>query len=173
MRTTLCIQTRIRQPQPLDRTPMHQMFIHNLLHISYMNEPIPHRIGIDHYNRSMLALVKTAKLIRTNLPLQSRSLHRILEGRLKLPAAFVQATRTRSALVTLIRANKYVMLKLWQIQNPFQETVTRAREQVFLVRCTGVSETILIECNLTILSRSKTTWWPSSPATACVASTPM
>jgi len=69
MRTTFCIQARIRQPQPFYRTSMHKMFSHNLLHIFHMNKPIPDSIRIDHHDRPMFALVETAQLVGANLPL--------------------------------------------------------------------------------------------------------
>jgi len=58
---------------------MHQMFADDLLDILHMNKPIPNRIGIDHNNRPMLALIQTPQLIRANLPLQTRVFHRIFE----------------------------------------------------------------------------------------------
>ena len=70
MRATLSIQTRIRQPQPLHRTPMHQVFAHNLLDILHMNKPIPDRIRVDDDNRPMLTLVKTSQLVGSDLSLQ-------------------------------------------------------------------------------------------------------
>jgi hypothetical protein len=59
MWTTFCIQARIGQPQPLHGTPMHKMFVHNLLHIFYVNKPIPDRVRIDHDYRPMFTLVET------------------------------------------------------------------------------------------------------------------
>ena len=69
MRATLSIQARIRQPQPLHRTPMHQVFAHNLLDILHMNKPIPDRVRIHHNDRPMLTLIQAPQLIRANLPL--------------------------------------------------------------------------------------------------------
>jgi hypothetical protein len=79
MWATLSIQACIRQPEPLNRTSMHQMFADDLLDILHMNEPIPDRVRIDHNHRPMLALIKTPQLIRTNLPLQTSLFHRIFE----------------------------------------------------------------------------------------------
>ena len=79
MRATLSIQARIRQPQPLHRPPMHQVFAHDLLDILHMNKPIPDRIRIHHNHRPMLALIQASQLIRANLALQTSLFHRILE----------------------------------------------------------------------------------------------
>ena len=69
MRTTLSIQARIRQPQPLNRASMHQVFADDLLDILHMNKPIPDRIRIHHNDRPMLTLIQAPQLIRANLPL--------------------------------------------------------------------------------------------------------
>jgi hypothetical protein len=138
MRTTLCIQASIRQPQPLDRTSMQQMFSHYLFDIFRRNSPIPNRIRIDHQNWPMLALVKTAKLIRPNLPLQPSFLHRILEGRFELPATFAAATGPRCALVPFIDADKNMVLELCQFTIPStsrwpgtQHSLSRAMHRCF------------------------------------------
>ena len=114
MRTVVGIQAGIRQPQPLHRPPMHKMFVHNLVHVSHVNKPIPNGIWIDHHNRPMLALVQATQFVSTDLSLQSSLLHCILESRLQLPAVLPAAAWSRSALVPLIGANKNVMPELCQ-----------------------------------------------------------
>ena len=79
MRTTLRIQARISQSQPLHRTSIYQVFANDLLHVLHMNEPIPHCIGIHHDHRPMLTLVEASQLIGAHLPLQTSIVHRIFE----------------------------------------------------------------------------------------------
>jgi hypothetical protein len=59
---------------------MHQVLADYLLDILHMNKPVPDRIGVDHDDRSMLALIEAPKLIRANLPLQAGVFHRIFES---------------------------------------------------------------------------------------------
>ena len=66
---------------------MHQMLVHNLLHIPHMHKPIPDRIRIHHHHRPMLALIQAPQLIRSNFSFKPGFLHCILEGRLQLSAA--------------------------------------------------------------------------------------
>jgi hypothetical protein len=112
MRATLCIQTRIGQPQPFDGPPAQEMFLDNLLHIPHVNEAIPDRIRIHHNNRSMLALVQASKLIGPDFTLQASLLDGILEGRFELFASPIGAARARSALFPFVDANKDMMLEL-------------------------------------------------------------
>jgi len=104
----------------------------------------------------MLALVQAPGLIGANLMLQPSLLQCVLEGGFELLSAPGATAWAGSALVALIGADKDVVLELGQVSLPFNRGVRR----------TGVSETMNTGCNLTILSRSRTTWWPSSPATA-------
>jgi len=112
MWATLCIQTRIGQPQPLHGPAMRQMLRDDLLHVPHINKPIPDRIRIDHHHRPMLALIQATQLIGPDLPLQPGLLDRVFEGRLQLLAVLSGAAWTRSARVTLIRADKNMMLEL-------------------------------------------------------------
>ena len=93
---------------------MHKMFVHNLIHISHVNKPIPNGIRIDHHNRPMLALVQATQFVSADLSLQSSLFHRILERRLQLPAMLPAATWSCGTLVPLIGTNKNVMLELCQ-----------------------------------------------------------
>ena len=132
MRATLCIQARIGQPQPLNRAPMHKMLVNDLFHISRMNKPIPNRIRIDHDNRPMFALVKTAQLVSAYLALQSGVLYRVLESRLQLPAMLPAAAWPRSTLVPLVSANKNVMPELCQSESPSHNPFASGTTKSFL-----------------------------------------
>ena len=87
MRTTLCIQARIGQPQPIYRPPVEQMLVHDLLHIPRIDKPIPNRIRIHHQGRSVLALVQARGLIHPDFSLQSSLFNRLFKGRLQLRTA--------------------------------------------------------------------------------------
>ena len=112
MRATLCIQTRIGQPQPLHWPPMQQMLRDDLLHVLHMNEPIPDGIRIDHHHRPMLALVQAPQFIRPDLPLQPRLLDRVFEGRFQLFAPPPGTTWPVGLLIALVGADKHMMLEL-------------------------------------------------------------
>ena len=112
MRATLCIQTRIGQPQPLHRPPMRQVFLDDLLHVLHLYKAIPDRVRIDHHHRPMLALVQASQFIRPDLPLQPRLFDRVFEGRFQLFASLPGATWPVGLLVALVGADKHMMLKL-------------------------------------------------------------
>lgn len=71
MRTSIAIDTGLRQPQTFHWTPSNDMFLDNLLDIAWMNIAIPDSFGIDDHHRSVLALVQTTGFIGADLVLQS------------------------------------------------------------------------------------------------------
>jgi hypothetical protein len=114
MRATLRIQARIRQPQPLQRSSMHKMFVHNLVHVFHVNKPIPDSVRVHHHNRPMLALVQATQFVSADLSLQPGLLHGILESRFQLPAVLPAAAWSSGVLVPLVGTNKNVMPELCQ-----------------------------------------------------------
>jgi hypothetical protein len=114
---------------------MQEVFVHDLLYILELDEAVPDRLGIDDDNRAMLALVETARLVGTNEVLQSSVLNSVLEGGFELLSALGQAAWAGRVLVTLVGANKEMMLK-FRHRRPFFRFVA------VNVRCTGLSETI-------------------------------
>jgi hypothetical protein len=45
-----------------------------------VNEAVPDRIGIDHDDRAMLALIQASQLVGAHLALQTSLFHRVFEG---------------------------------------------------------------------------------------------
>ena len=156
VRASLCVQAGVVQAQALNRAAVDEMFLDDLVDVLQLNEAVPDRFRIDNNGGAVLALVQTPGLIGTNLVLQPGLLQSILEGGFELLSAPGATAWAGGALVAFISADKNMVLELGQVSLPFNAGVRR----------TGVSETMNTGCNLTILSRSRTTWWPSSPATA-------
>jgi len=79
MRTSLAIDTGIRQPQPLYRGSPYDVLLNDLLNVAWMNLAIPDGFGIDHHHRAVLALVQAGGLIGADLVLESSLFQGILE----------------------------------------------------------------------------------------------
>jgi hypothetical protein len=112
MRATLGVQAGIGQPQALHRTAVQQMLLNDFSHVPGMHKAVPDGVGIDHHDRSVLALVETAQLIRPDLSLQPGVLDGVLERALQLSAALAGAAWTRCAFVAFVGADEDVMLEL-------------------------------------------------------------
>jgi hypothetical protein len=140
------------QSQPFHRAAMHKVLVDNLIYIFKPDKAIPDSLGIDHNRWTVLALVEAAGLVGADKVLQSSLLDGILEGGFELLTAFGKAAWPRRGFVAFVGADKDVMLKFRHWAG-FPSSVSFA----FHVREAGLSETIWDRCNLTILSRLKTT----------------
>ena len=81
MRTACRIQTTIRNPQPLDRPPVHQMLLYNLRRICRRHAAVPDSLWIYHHGRTMLALIQAPGLVDSHRATQVRRLHALLQLR--------------------------------------------------------------------------------------------
>jgi hypothetical protein len=134
VRTPLGVKAAIGQNKTLDRPPMKQMLVDDLLYIFDVDKAVPDRVRIHHHDRAMFALVEASQLVRANLPLQASVFDGVLEGSLEFSASFAPAAWPGGVLVALIGADKEMVLKLGHDERfPPREAA---------VRCTGVSETI-------------------------------
>ena len=115
MRAHSRVQAAFRQPQPLHRPSMHQVLLHNLVHIARLRKPVPHRFRIHHHHCPVLALVQAAGLVDAHPALQPRRLRRILQRILQSPALPARTTRPRRRRIALVRTHKHMMLKAWHI----------------------------------------------------------
>ena len=111
MRTVFSIEACIRQPKALHRPVMQKVFCHNFIHVFYLDEAVPNRLGIDHNHRPMLALIETTGLICPDAVLQTCIFNCIFECRFDLFASLWKTTGTRCRLVALVSADKDMMLK--------------------------------------------------------------
>ena len=70
----LRIDAPVRQAQPLHRTPVNQVLLHNLRGIFGLNMPVPDRFRIYHHGWAVLALIETAGFVDADCTAQPRSL---------------------------------------------------------------------------------------------------
>ena len=81
VRAMLRIETCAGKSKALHGSAMNQVLGDDFVDVFQVNETIPDGLGIDHNDRAMLALVKTAGLIGADLVLEAGVLDRVLEGR--------------------------------------------------------------------------------------------
>ena len=74
VRARLRIDALIRQAQPLHRTPVNQVLLHNLRGIFGLNMPVPDPFRIYHHGWTVLALIETAGFVDTDRAAQPRGL---------------------------------------------------------------------------------------------------
>lgn len=115
MRTLRRVDAAFRQPQTLNRLSTGKMLLRNLDEVVNADKAVPNGLGIDHEHRAMLALVEAAGVLNTNLALGSGFLHRLFQHTLKVLGAFVPTARARCIRSSLIRTNKYMMVKVRHI----------------------------------------------------------
>jgi hypothetical protein len=151
------VQACIGQPETLDWPTVEEVFRDDFLYVADVNEAVPDSLGIDHDDRTVLTLVEATRLVGADVVLEASFPDRVLESGFEFPAAGWKAAGAGSTFVALIRADEDVMVEFRHCFSSLQDDIRR----------TGLSETIAAGCNLTILSRLKTTWWRSSPATVC------
>ena len=70
MLTTGRVDAGVRQSESLDGLPTDDVRFNNFLHISQRHAAVPNRIRIDDQIRSVLALIKTARLIGSHFRVQ-------------------------------------------------------------------------------------------------------
>ncbi len=64
----------IGHEQSCDDLALHDVSFHDLRHIGFCADPIPHTFGIDHDAGSEFAMVKATSLIRADHPFEIQSL---------------------------------------------------------------------------------------------------
>ena len=111
MRTTLCIQALLGQPQPFHRPSLHQVLRHNLRGVPRLHIPIPDPFRINHHRWSMLALVQASRLVDPHLRPQTRGLGKLIQLRVQFALPVRTARRPRRTLRPHIMTNKHVALK--------------------------------------------------------------
>ena len=99
--------------QSRDDLALHNMFFHDLCHVGFCTDPIPHSLGIDHHTGAQLAMVKAAGFIGAYQTFEIQPLCFALEMRVKFFRAQICATAARVVLGTLVRTDENVSLKWW------------------------------------------------------------
>jgi len=112
VRATLGIEAGVGEDEALDGTAVKKMLADNLRDVFHMDEAVPDSLRVDHHNRAVLALVKTATFVRADFAFQTGVLNRVLESAFQLPAAFAGTARARGVFVPLVGADEEVMLEL-------------------------------------------------------------
>jgi len=113
MRTLLGIEAGAGEAQTLHGAAMDEVFGNDFLYVLKLDEAVPDGLGIDHYGRSVFALIEAAGLVGADEMFEASVFDGILEGGFELLAALGQTTRARRGFVALVGADKYVVLKFW------------------------------------------------------------
>ena len=92
--------------------PCDQVLGDDFIHIFELHKAVPDRLGIDHDDRAMLALVEAAGLVGADQMLQTGIFDSVLEGRFQLFAALGKTAWAGRGLVALVGADKEVMLEI-------------------------------------------------------------
>ena len=111
MGTTLHIQARVRNHQPLHGPISDNMLIQNFIHICSRHPAIPHGVRIHHHRRPVLALIEASGFVGTHLSFQSPCRHAGLKQLMNLGSSRI-ARSFRVSFRPLIGAYKNVSLKL-------------------------------------------------------------
>jgi hypothetical protein len=80
MRTVIAINAGLRETEPIDGIPFDEVFPDDLFHVASMDAAVPDRIGVDHHDGAMLALVKASGLVCPYFVLETGFLDGVLEG---------------------------------------------------------------------------------------------
>jgi hypothetical protein len=118
MRAMLGVKASLREPQPFHRSAMNKVLRHDFLYIFDLHETIPDSLGIDHDDRTVLALVEAARLVRTNQVLEPSVFNSVLESRFDLLTAFGKTAWTGSVFIAFVGAYKEMTLKFWHWRVP-------------------------------------------------------
>jgi hypothetical protein len=115
MRASRCIQTAIRQNQPLHRSTTNQVLLDNLVYVGRLHKAVPDLLRIHHHDRPMLALLQATGLVRPYRVFESRRSCFFLKKSMQFPFAIVGAAAARSRRVALVCADENVPFKLRQL----------------------------------------------------------
>ncbi len=104
MRAAFCTDAPICKPQPLHRTAIHQVLLHNFRGIFGLYVSVPDRFWIHHDGRAVFALIETAGVVRPDLGAEPRLLELDLERTAKRLATLGIATTPPVAWFTNVSA---------------------------------------------------------------------
>jgi hypothetical protein len=82
MRASFRVDARVSQPEPLHRTTIDQVLLHNLRGIFGLHMPVPNRLGINDHRGPVLTLIKAAGLVDAHGISQAGSLGQLLQLRM-------------------------------------------------------------------------------------------
>ncbi len=117
MRAALCIQTGVGDTQPFNGPAAYEMLADDFGCIFRFDVAVPDSFWVNDDCGSMLALVKTARLVDAHAGAEACGLGQLLQLRVELALAVGGAGGTGRALGTHIGADKDMMFKCGQTNN--------------------------------------------------------
>ncbi len=114
VRARLGVDALVGQPQPLHRTAVDQMLLHDLRCIFRLHTAVPNGLGIHDHRGSVLALIEAAGFVDAHGTSQARRLGQLLQLRMQFALSIRGARRPRRTLRTDIMADKNVALEQGQ-----------------------------------------------------------
>jgi hypothetical protein len=110
----LDVEADVGEAQALDRTAVEEMLRDDFFDVFDVDEAVPNGLRIDNNDRTVFALVETARFVGPDVVFEAGVLDGILEGGFKLFAAARKAARTVGAFVAFVGANEDVVVKFRQ-----------------------------------------------------------
>jgi hypothetical protein len=114
VRTALCIDAISRQAQPLHWPASNEVLLHNRRSVSFPHISVPYRFRIDHYCRSVLALVKAARLVYAHCGSQPGRFAQLLQLCVQFAFAVRRARWAWSALRARVMTYENMVLEWGQ-----------------------------------------------------------
>lgn len=113
MGTSSSVDAGIGQYQPLDGLSTDDVRTDDFLYVIFGDVSVPDGIGIDHHVGTVLTLIETSRLVGTDHVAHTMLGQNFLEMLLQCAFAVGVAASAGVVLVTLVGADKDVLLKFW------------------------------------------------------------
>ncbi len=114
VRAVFGVEALLSHAQALDRVSGDQVPGDNLRRVRGLDVAVPDRLGIDHYHRTMLALVQAAGLVDAHPSVQTGGSCQLLQPSVQLAYSIGSAGRPRRVRGAEVAADKDVALKCGQ-----------------------------------------------------------
>jgi hypothetical protein len=105
------VQAFLPEHQALHPLSANDVGLHDFFHIPWPHVSVPHRLGINHDVRPMLALVKASRLVGANSPLQAQDGKLLLEQFMQLCSSLGVAAPSRMPRRAHVSTDKDMALK--------------------------------------------------------------
>ena len=107
----LNVETGVGEAQAPDGTVVEEVLGDDLLDVFEVNKAVPNGLGVDHDDGTVLALIEAARLVGSDMVLETGVLDGVLEGGFEFFTAIGKAAWTRGAFIALVGANEDVVVK--------------------------------------------------------------
>ena len=111
VRTILGIEAGVGQAEAFYRTAVEEVLGDDFLDVFDVDEAVPDGLGVDHDDGTVLALIEAARLVGSDMVLETGVLDGVLEGGFEFFTAIRKAAWTRGAFIALVGANEDVVVK--------------------------------------------------------------